>query len=616
MTLFENIPANYNISLSFIVLLIACLTVYMSIRCFRRLNGVSVIVFAFQLCALTIGFLTVVNHVLSIPLYEVIIITFGIILPGTFLISDYIGMKKRIKKSLADAPLIEKMERLSHKSWKYDEYIEELDEWKSEIKPNIISETLELEDKHIKTNVNKQLKSVQKLIDSGEFKQALETYTILSDLLSNNPYIIYNTAWLCYKNELYGDAIQNYKKALYLLGDEPLTKLKKNKGGEEEVLLCPMLHFGYGLCFYRIKKYILAIEQFELVKKDIEGLREADINIAKCYIAIDDLSEAQSHIREALKFKEDNKLRYLLARLCFENKEEMECKYQLETIVENDFEFTEAWSLLGELYRKRGDWANALVAYKKLTQLAPQDSDAYYHLGIAQRHEGKTEEAISNFRFATELRPDFSKAYYNLASINDAEGKTDDAIECLEKSLQGDERLEMAYNLLAEIYISTDRTNEAIRVYEEAVREHPKSYLVHFNLGVSLMVMKRYEEAVRVYKRANKLTDDDPALYYNWASAAISLKNYSEAVRLYKEGLKLKSDDDEILFGLARVSALSGDVDATIGFLIQAFEINPDLRLRAKASTDFSAFRTHPEFMEITKLPIKKENNALEIHNK
>lgn len=609
MNFLENVPINYNISLAFIVFLIALMTLYMAIRCFRRLNAVSIIVFAIQLCALTSGILTIINRVLSVPLYEIIIIIFGLLLPGVFLISDYIGMKNRIKKSLADAPLIEKRERKSHTSWKYDEYIEELDEWKSEIKPSIISGNLDLNDKHLKANVNKQLIAVHKLIDNGELEQALETYKILSDILSNNPFIIYNTAWLSYKNGLFGDGIQGFKKALYLIGDEPLTKLKNSKADEMSELIRPMIRFVYGLCLFKIKKYVLAIEQFTMVQKDIDGLREADINIAKCYIAIDELGEAQDHIRKALKFKEDNQLRYLLARLCFEKNEEMECKYQLETIVENDSEFTEAWSLLGKLYRKRGDWGNALISYKKLIQLAPQDAEAYYRLGIAQRHEGITEEAVTNFKFATELKPDFSRAYYSMASIYDADGKTDKAIENLEQSLKGDEHLEMAYNLLAEIFISTDRTNEAIRVYEEAVREHPESYLVHFNLGVSLMMMKRYEDAVRIFKRAQKITNDDPALYYNWASAVISLKNYSEAVRLYKEGLKLKSDDDEILFGLARVSALSGDVDATIGFLIRAFEIKPDLRLRAKASTDFSAFRTHPEFMEITRMPIKKENH-------
>jgi tetratricopeptide (TPR) repeat protein len=165
----------------------------------------------------------------------------------------------------------------------------------------------------------------------------------------------------------------------------------------------------------------------------------------------------------------------------------------------------------------------------------------------------------------------------------------------------------MAYNLLAEIFISTDKVYDAIRIYEEAVAAYPESYLLHYNLGISLMMVRRYEESVRIFNRAHKLTHDDPALYYNWASAEISLKNYSEAAALYKEGLKLKSDDDEILFGLARVSALSGDVDATIGFLNQAFAINPGLKMRAKASNDFSAFRTLPEFMEITKLPVKEE---------
>jgi len=608
MNYFENVPTNYNVSLAFIVFLIVLMTVYMAVRSVRRLDAVSIIFFAVQLCALTLGVLTVIDRVLAVPLFEIIIIVFGMFLPGAFLVSDYVGMKKRIKKSLADAPLIEKVERQSHEGWKYNEFIKEPDEWKSVLKAADVAGTLKLDDKKLKSNVYKQLTNVDKLINDDEIKQALEICTVLSGLLSDNPYIIYNTAWLSYKSGLYEDAIHDCKKALHLTADESLTGSKKyKKKNEINRLLRPMIHFCYGLCLFKIKRYLSAIDQFVMVQKETGGQKEADVNIAKCYLAIGEIDKAQEHIRNALKLKEDNRLRYFLARLCFEKNEEMECKYQLETIVEKYPEFIEAWSLLGKLYRKRGDWKNALIAYKKLTQLAPQDAEAYYRLGIAQRHEGKTEEAMSNFKFAAEIKPDFSRAFYSMASIYDAAGKTDKAIEYLEKSLMGDERLEMAYNLLAEIYISQDRILEAIRVYDEAIRVHPESYLVHFNLGVSLMMMKRYEEAVIIFRRAEKLTDDDPALYYNWASAEISLKNYTEAARLYKEGLKLKSDDDEILYGLARVSALSGDVDATIAFLTKALEINPDLRLRAKASTDFSAYRTHPVFMEITKLPIKRK---------
>ena len=138
-----------------------------------------------------------------------------------------------------------------------------------------------------------------------------------------------------------------------------------------------------------------------------------------------------------MKFEEDNKLRYLLARLCFEKNEEMECRHQLETIVSNDPEFTEAWSLLGKLYRKRSDWPNALVVYKKLTSLTPYDADVYYRLGIAQRHEGKTEDAIASLKFTVDLMPEPAELIIVWHPIYDAQRKTDKAIEYLKKSLKG-----------------------------------------------------------------------------------------------------------------------------------------------------------------------------------
>lgn len=608
MRLINAIPVNYDVSQAFIVVLVAVLTIYMGFRLVRRLSLWTVLAFVLQLCILTVGVLTVLNKVLSVPLYEIVLILVGVLVPAFFLIYDYVDMKKRIRKANSDVPLVEKLEKQNHKSWRYEEYIESPDEWKQEIKAGTIVSTLDLADKTLKNNLTHQLTAVQQLIDQEAYSQAMDVYAIISGILSENPLINYNTAWLYQKNGRYEEAINYYKKALSLVGDEPAAKgKKKSKTGDDGDMLRPMANYGYAMCLYALGKYEMAINQFMKVLKEGQAIKEAEVNIARCYMAIGDLSEAKNHIKSALQAKEDIKLRFLLAKLCFEQKEEMECKYQLETIVDQDSEFTEAWVLLGQLYRKTKDWKNTQTVYKKLTQLAPQEADYYYRLGVAQREEGKTEEALSNFRFATELMPEHSRAFYSMASIYDAEGKTEKAIEALNKSLEGNEKLEMTYNLLAEIYVTNDRVNEAITVYENSIREHPESYLLHYNLGVSLMMMKRYEEAVRIFKRASKLTNDDPALYYNWASALIGLKNYSEAARLYKEGLKYKSDDDEILFGLARVSALQGDVEATLGFLSRAFEINPDLRLRAKASHDFSAFRTLPEFMELTKLPMREE---------
>jgi len=601
------IPVDYNVSLVFVVFLTALFTIYMTVRCFRRLTVLSVIVLAIQLFMLTTGILTVMDKVISVPQYEIVLIIAGILLPGIILLSDYFRMKSRIRKSNTNVPLIEKIEKPKHTEWKLDEYTKKPEEWKDEIKPSVITGTLEVTDKRLKHNIIRKLSAVDKLIAEGNIRQAYEISTVLADLLNSNPFIYYNAAWLSYKNELYSEAIRYCKKALYLLGNDFPLGFAKKKAGEEAESLSSAVCFIYGLSLFALNKYVLAINQFASAKKHVDVLSEADVNIAKCYIAIGKTSEAQKHIRFALKSREDSKLRYLLARLCYENGDESECRNQLEIVTSNDPGFTEAWKMLGLICRKQGDWPKAAAVFRKLSELAPGDADAYYMLGVAQRHEGKTDDAIASLKYAVELMPEHSRAYYSLASIYDAKGKTDKAVDCLIRSLMGKERLEMAYNLLAEIYISTDRIPDAIMVYEEAAAEHPGSYVIHFNLGVTLMMIKRYEDAVKAFKKAHKITSDDPALYYNWASAVIPLKNYSEAARLYKEGLKLKGDDDEILFGLARVSALSGDVEATIGFLARAIEINPDMRIKAKSCLDFAAFRTHPDFMEITKLPLRDE---------
>lgn len=607
MSFLENIPVNYNVSLAFTVFLVAVLTIYMAVRCVRRISLVTVAFFVIQLCMLTTGILVVSQRVMTIPAYELFLIILGVIVPVVFLIIDYLNMKKRIKIANADVPLIEKVEKQSNREWSYQEYVEVAEEWKSEISVSDIVKVLSVNDKHFKSNITQQLSIVHELIERKDYTRALDNYIILSGILSDNPFIAYNTGWLNYKNELYDDAIKCYKNALSIIGQLPDSKGKKEKKDGAGSMLRPMVLFGYGLCLYAKKRYEMAAEQFALAQKCTGELWESEINIARCHIAVGDLEKAQQHINTALKTKDDNKLRYILARICYEKNQEMECKFQLETIVSKDSEFTEAWVLLGELYRKSEDWSNAQIAYKNLTRLVPDNAEFYYLLGVVQRELGKTEDALSSLKYSTELMPEHSRALYSMASIYDAQGKTENAVECLLNSLKGNEKLEMAYNLLAEIYITNDRINEAIHVYEKAAREHSESYIVHYNLGITLMMMRRYDEAVNAFKKAHKITRDDLPLYYNWASAAIGLKNYSEAARLYKEGLKFKPDDDEILYGLARVSALSGDVDATMAFLTQAIEINPNLRLRAKASHDFAAYRTYPEFMKITRLPLRED---------
>lgn len=612
MNHFADFLSGWNVLLAFVNLLILIMTFYMGLRFIKRTTLMTTAVFILQLCVLTAGILAFISKTYLVPLFEIALSLLGVVFPSLFLVHDYFCMKRRIKESGAAAPLIRKLEK-EGRAAKYSYFTEEAMDWGEEAQPGMVSATLSMNEKKLKKQFMAQINAAHKLIEKGKLEDALANYRILAGIAQDNPCVVYNTAWLMRKLGQYEQSQKLYKKVLDLWGKKSAQKngetddedYAEDTGFNNEEF-CAMVYFGYGICCYALKKYELAIINFNKAMKHVPDLREADINIAKAYLALEKFEEAEEHIRSALEKKDDARLRYLIAVICFEKNRDMECKYHLEKITESHNDFVEAWDLLGKVCRRTGDWKGAETAYRKLTQIQPQDADACYRLGFAQRQEGKTEEAFNSFKIAADINPMHSRALYSMASILDAQGKYDKAIEYLKKSLEGDEKLEMAYNLLAEIYISRDQLFDAIHVYEEASAVHPESYIIQYNLGITLMMVRHFEEAVQAFRRAQRITTDDPALYYNWASAAIALKNYSEAARLYKEGLRYKPDDDEMLYGLARISALSGDADAAIAFLSQCFRINPALKLRAKASHDFASLRTMKEFREITSLPCKE----------
>lgn len=615
MNLYADIAGNYDVLLAFADILILLMTAYMGLRFIRRMTVLTGAALMLQLFVLTAGTLAFIHKTILVPFFEIVLILLGVVLPAAFMLHDYRRMKRRIKESGLDSPLIQRMEREEHPE-EYGDFVAEAVDWGEEAPEGMVSASLSIQDKSFKNQFMNQIHAAHQLIGGGKLQEALERYEILSDIACGNPCLVYNRAWLLRRLARYEESLKWHRKALELLKTD--SKKDNEAGGADENRealktacntdrLCAMIEFGCGMCCYALKRYELAIVHFQNAMKHADGLREADINIAKAYLALENLDEAENHIRKALEKKEDTRLRYLMAWICFEKNRDMECKYHLERIVEMENGFKEAWDLFGKVCRKTGDLKGVETAYRKLTQILPLDADVYYHLGVALRQEGNTEEALSNFKMAADINPKHSRALYSMASILDARGESDKAIDSLLKSLKGDEKLEMAYNLLAELYITNDRLYDAVHVYEEASAEHPDSYIIQYNLGVTLMMVKRYEEAVRAFIRAQKITSDDPALYYNWAAAAMSLKDYSEAARLYKEGLRVKPEDDEFLYGLARISALSGDTEAAIAFLTRSCEINPALKLRAKSSHDFASLRTVKAFRDITNLPAKEE---------
>ena len=74
------------------------------------------------------------------------------------------------------------------------------------------------------------------------------------------------------------------------------------------------------------------------------------------------------------------------------------------------------YSRLGGAYLRFGQNEDALRAYQKVAELAPDSDSGYSNIGVVYYREGKWNEALAAFQKALALRPSAS-VYSNLGTI-------------------------------------------------------------------------------------------------------------------------------------------------------------------------------------------------------
>ena len=90
-------------------------------------------------------------------------------------------------------------------------------------------------------------------------------------------------------------------------------------------------------------------------------------------------------------------------------------------------------SQLGYIYTTLENYAKAIDAYQKVTQLDPQLPDAFFNLGYVYATTEDYDQAKSMYRRVVELAPSYTdEALFNLAVIQEKIGEHDQCLKNLE----------------------------------------------------------------------------------------------------------------------------------------------------------------------------------------
>ena len=177
-----------------------------------------------------------------------------------------------------------------------------------------------------------------------------------------------------------------------------------------------------------------------------------------------------------------------------------------------------------------GRHAEALAAFRKVTDARPNDATAHYNTGNLLNSMGKPEEAAKAFRRAAALAPDFVEAHANLGATLH----------------------------LAKQY------EDSIAAYRRALDKLPDNADLHHNLGAVYRALGRHDAAADSYRQALRLAPGRREFEERLAGTLQDLGDYAAAADVFQRVLARAPGSVDATKGLAETLIGAGDPDAAV----------------------------------------------------
>lgn len=191
---------------------------------------------------------------------------------------------------------------------------------------------------------------------------------------------------------------------------------------------------------------------------------------------------------------------------------------------------------LALLYQLQGKNNEAIAAYLKYLDLAPDDGEAHHNLGLLYMTEGRTTEAVDAFEAASVyLTPTDAESTTNLGVGNFYRGDLDRAEYLFEQALALDPSYVPARYHLGLTYLHRGRCEEAIESLEAVVATEPDHPQAAANLGVAYNTAGQPEKAIAIFETLLKKQPDNPSIILNLGYACQDAGFIERAVEYFQQ---------------------------------------------------------------------------------
>jgi predicted CXXCH cytochrome family protein len=235
---------------------------------------------------------------------------------------------------------------------------------------------------------------------------------------------------------------------------------------------------------------------------------------------------------------------------------------------------------LGRAYGESGQQAEAAEAFRRATELDPNDALAWQRLGETYVKQGRKTEAFAALQRSVELDAEVPEAHYALGALwSQAGGDADRAEASFREAIRLQPDYAQARMNLAILLSQRNRGAEASYEFESAIRVKPDYALGHFNYGLLLSNQRRFDEARSQMEATLKADPKFAQAHEELGKLAESGGRMDEALREYSEAVGIRPELTRSQLGLGAALARKGDrINARLHLNLAAESTDPNVR--------------------------------------
>ncbi len=239
---------------------------------------------------------------------------------------------------------------------------------------------------------------------------------------------------------------------------------------------------------------------------------------------------------------------------------------------------------LADAYLGKKDYQNALVAYKKVAAVEPNNGDVSFRIAESHYNLGETTEQGFAALDAIKKRTQFpGEAWFYVGDALQKGRKTDEAIEAYESSINANPKVYGSYNNLSELYRTKGRYDKAIATMDKALVQFPNDSSVQVNLSWYYSLSDQHPKAIAAAQKAIELDSSNSMGHTNLCRAYNDMELYQQAITTCNKALELNPGDGESNFYLGfahnkldKSAVAAGYFKKAVDGLLKFTSENPD----------------------------------------